>query len=159
MQIFDAIERAVDAIMLRAPHMSKDFRRGMARNLWWVVAMFVGFATIYAIYLLFVTVIWRLDLGQVAGLPLAYIDAALLAIVAVVGGLSVRNLRRQTILGWRGLFVMWLFLTLIVVANLAANFSRGEAIWAALTVVFLAYAIYEPKDFFRTKPKSARRKS
>lgn len=154
--MIDAIEKAIEAIMARLPHMSRDFRESIARNLWWIVAITAGLMVIYAVYLVFGGLLMTSVPGPgVLGLSTTFfVNAVLCAMVAVVGAISVRLLRDMKSQGWRGLFVTWLFLVLIQVVNLIDYFSRSEALWAIFVIAFLAYAIYEPKEFFFIKQKA-----
>jgi hypothetical protein len=110
--------------------------------------------TIYSVYLVFAAIFWGLSIGFVGQLPLIWIDAGFSLAIALMGTLAVGPLRRRKLAGWRGVFVMWLLISLEAAANLAANWSRIEAIWTVAVIIFFLYGVYEVKEFYLPVKKS-----
>jgi hypothetical protein len=149
MQVIDAVEQAVDAAMARLPHLKKSSRQALAKNLWWIAALLAGALALFAAYSVVIGIgyhLWRPTLG---GLPLIFVNAVLYFGLALVLAASLRGLRSRRASGWRGLFVWLLLMIFTTVANLIASFSTSNLIWALVKILFFAYAIYEPKEFFQ----------
>lgn len=152
MQFIDAIEKAIGGVMRDAPHLSDGFRKGIAKNLWWIVGITAVLLTLYALYLIFASMFW--GLASAVTLNLAgfnWVIAIFCAFMAMVAVAAVGPLQKMQARGWRGVFTLWLFFTILEVISLFANFSMGNLLWTALVIIFFAYAIYEPREYFHAK--------
>lgn len=164
MQFINTIEKSVRGIMDGAPHLAPEFRRAIARNLWWVVAVIAVLLALEAVYLIFASLSWGvnavlwMNFGGMAA-SIYWFNAIFYLVLAFFAAGAVGPLRKMQAKGWKALFVLWLLFVVLEVVVLLASFSLGNLLWTILTVAFFAYAIYEPRDYFFAKPKSDAKKS
>ena len=158
MQFIDTLENLVRDYMAKAPHLSDGFRKGIANNLWWIIGITAVILMIYALYLVFAGLFWGLvsaftfNFGGIFAVGEIWVRALFCGLMAFIAGAAVRPLQNMTDKGWRVLFLLWLFFAVLEILSLIANFSIGNLLWTAFYIVFFAYAIYEPRDyFFRNK--------
>lgn len=160
--IADTVERLFKIF----PKLPAKWRKKLAENTWWIVAIvatILVFTTISIAFALFSVVTM---MGAAAGTYGYYAPAGLsphwimlqtlvLVEMIVVTGLllmSIKGLRSRSCGGWNLLFSSFLVDIVIIIVN-AFTYGLGSIIWSVLGLILGLYLIFEIKFYFRPKRK------